>query len=269
MKNSLPFIVWLTTAMLFSCAEKKAEKKTSEKEESTVLRSDPSTDLFEQQLFGPVKSVTDFYYEAIQTGDEYHGGRLFAKSLSTYNKNGKILETGFFTNDSLQDKTKYERDSSGHLLREVYYDKNGKMEFFLEFIYDATDKIIKSIERTLGEGDSYNLYHYDKAGNLIRYELYSMENEKLEYDLIERDRFGNAKRVSNYDGKGVLLNDHYDYFDANGNNMIKSVHWFENSWGDTTYYKRLKVDPYGNWTQLLEYTDKRLIRFRERTIQYH
>lgn len=194
----------------------------------------------------------------------------------TLDKDGRVIKEILYNEDgSVDQRTEYEYDAAGNLIKELQYDKNtGSVDAIRKYEYDQdgneTKYLYYNIDGTVHASRTYETeydgngvltkrsctdndgrtvcWEYDGSGKLTRSIQYDSDGNIS--DILEYDANGNeAKRVSyNADGS---MDGRYEYtYNANGN-MIQEIGYGR----DGVLYVRMEYeyDKYGRVTKFVSY----------------
>jgi hypothetical protein len=209
------------------------------------VKAQTRNDLIKKNINGPVKSIKEMRYKAVDKFGEIQKGAILGCELIKYNNKGNVLEKRiYWTDGSLIRICSYKRDSKGNKIGEDSYDTSGKLNEKSIYNIDFNGNIIEENVKTIGDS-RYNYkftYKYDIIGNQI---------ERCEYNS---DGNLKVKYVYKYDIKGYLI----EILSYNSGGSFDSK--------DTFTYK---FDKKGNWVYCISFTNKIASEITEREITYY
>ena len=231
-------------------------------------------DIYEYDINGRLVKITGYYPD----------GNVYDWEIHDYGDNGKCVRTVYYATDGTVkhvevyeyaeegyrnkvidcfadgtiDKIKL-YDSRGLLQRKTYYsDKNEPMNY-IEYEYDADNKLVKEINHYAEDSWGVTKYKYDASGNCIEEDSIYYFNDGFEIDedseriyywkydekgnVLEERRWGLGSYVKTYkyDDRGILIGDEsnsqYDVYeeseyDINGNCVKTSTYYTDYETGE-------------------------------------
>ncbi len=268
-----------------------------------------NNDTSKMHLKGKVKKLHQTKYEAIRRNDSVVVGNKWdglwndmEKQIEFNEYGNKISEVTYNGDESIYDKYEYQYNSDEKIIKQLYYNVNGKLIPPSKFSYNNSNNNLIEREDFILGGQLYKFhsYKYDNQNNLIEYRLEYLKNSedskgnddiytKSDYRMTYKyDKKNNKEEIKRF-GFGVYTSkdskSKYKY--DNNHNLIEQQYFdpktdaplskeiFEYNTDNlvikkTTYYNDVirsqemnKYDNYGNITEVLKNEDG-----EQQTIQY-
>ncbi|MDO5497221.1 MAG: hypothetical protein Q4F45_05000 [Alistipes sp.] len=253
---------------------------------SAEIKSAPKRagwDLF--QLYGDVKEVTVWEYQADNDGQTPKAGDTNFKRIYTFNENGDLkCSKDYVRGKNLVSETKYEYNGMGYLTKAIYTNNYDGMLAYAEYIYDKDGNLTK--ERSAYEYyiDSEITHRYNEQGQKIESttQTYNdwdeVETTKYRYnqddELIELINYTGEEETSRtefkYDDKGRCIE--VTQTDSHSGNVIYQklttydkysniaeetyTHTYLGASSTTSQIYEYEYDNHGNPTSLIKYMDE-------------
>ncbi len=111
----------------------------------------------------------------------------------------------YYENGNVEKSSDY--DSKGYLVKDSYYDTEGKFTGYIVYENDENgNKIKESYYNSEDKLSSYSVYEYDESGKKTKCLWYYYSDGKLVfYNVYEYDKNGNYVKESLYDDNGKLI----------------------------------------------------------------
>lgn len=286
MKLKIYSIVTIASLLFFSCNKSKEIKN----------------DLDKENLSGNVKSVTENYFFAVEKfgeivkGDAFRDflGELMNSSYIEFNNNGYIIKSFsiFKEKNHYNDKNQlilkqYLSDDLKTANTETYkYDNNG-------YLIESNEDLSKNKSKYLNDkdGNCIELNQYDSIGNLfhkVKTNIsYNKEGDRIEEQKSYNDdgsffshlktifdKKGNEIESCFYDESGKI----YQKINSKYNSKNLLIEYTEKQeyqknvcegWTKLIEYKYTKFDSNKNWTEKIEYRNRKPVKIIERKIVYY
>jgi hypothetical protein len=214
-----------------------------------------------EYLFGKVKSVKEFSYEASERFGKIEKGDRGRKSdfwehdkFQVFNPQGNTIEiTTYESNGNLLAKYsyKYQYDNKENVTERSGYKSDATLTDKIVYKYDDKDNLVE-VETYNSDGtlDDKKTYQYDVNGNNIEENVYS-SNGNLSYKFVTKydDNGNNVERIQ-YDSDGTIsdkLTIEYD-----GNDNATELKWY-NKDGSLSSIFTWSHDEQGNQTERRKY----------------
>ncbi len=233
--------------------------------ESRVITYASETKKVEQTLFmykkdgSRIKTVSKYrdngtIREAIKTDQE---GAQIAQILYSYDKDLNATEIREVNADSVVTiKMTYDFDEKGNLIEENTYFPDLGTRIKISSSYDDQNKLVKrEIYNPTGALDSSHEFNYNKTGTVYSDIFYLPDMNTKGFVIYDYDTTGL-----------VIQQDLVSYHRYWENGEYKFNEEAQNLIATGTY--EYKFDEYGNWTQLLLFTDEKPSYMIERDIKY-
>lgn len=227
-------------------------------------------------LKGAIKSITLSTHDAFEVfGEPKYESSIKAFTFvweSRYDRDGYLREsnaydpTGFYGQDTVLSKTKYQYDKNGNRIESRTYDRTGKLTATWEYYYN--DKGImtgssncQSAQKTdVNSGTRINVTCNDK-GQIIKQEMRKCDDELI---MIVENKYNEIGIVA--EEKTTMLGGqssikYFKYDDKK--NLIEEV----SDSGRLTY--KYEFDSTGNWVKKYEYKNDELEKVFVREIEYY
>jgi hypothetical protein len=232
-------------------------------------------DLTKNNLKGKVKSVEKTVYDAVEKDGEIEKSSLNYKRTERYNKDGYMVERKAYKSDSsLKDVCKFEYDTKGNLLEQIFTDEDGKYACKIAYKNNSNGMMIeeKLLSPTNKNAISTTTHKYDKKGRLIEtidWWTYKKSKAMWKY-VLEYNEGGKISKETLYkDDRGRIReweNTLYDY-NENGDKIKEVV---KSTKFDPSHYTfSYEYDKVGNWTSRTKFFQGEPSEIVERTITYY
>jgi YD repeat-containing protein len=171
------------------------------------------TDAAADNLKGNVKSVTQNYYQVVQTkaGKDSVGQQWEMTDRNyviTYNDKGYIMWAAFYKTGSVLDyRYEYKYDAGGNRIQETWFDADNALDYRLTRKFSAKGFLmeLKKYTDTTGECDEKTVYDVDPTGNALKATLYDGSDAVIQVTTYKYDEYGNKIEEDNIDAKGKPL----------------------------------------------------------------
>jgi hypothetical protein len=190
-----------------------------------------------------MKMVKEVLYK-VENGELKNRKNLFNSNLDTYtifDKNEKVIENGQYEIDgSLYEKTLYERNENGDVLKAIKKNSLNKTKSYWVYEYNSKKKMV-SVKTFDSENKVTNIQtnKYDENGNNIEMLLKTSENENG-WKYVYKYNSDNKKiEQFRYKPDGSLKDNRKYSYDKNGNENIE-----------------IKIDPDGSLLKFVSEYDK-------------
>jgi hypothetical protein len=227
-------------------------------------------------LKGAIKSITSSTHDAYEVfGEPNHESSIRQFTFvwkSKYNRDGYLIEsnaydpTGFYGQDSVLSKTKYQYDTKGNEIERRTYDRSGKLTAIWEFFYDEMGNSTGSSSCEFAKKNDVNsgtkvTEYCDDKGQIIKSEIQKCDGELIMTIEYKYDEFGNAVEEKTMFPSSQPTIKYFKY-DIN-KKLIEEVS--ENM----TLTYRYELDSAGNWIKQYEYKNDEIQKVQIREIEYY
>lgn len=177
-----------------------------------VVAKNPS-DAVAENLKGSVKSITQNYYQVLQTkaGKDSVGQQWETTDRNyviNYNEKGYITWATFYKTGSILDyRYEYKYDANGQRIQETWFDADNALDYRLTRKFSAKGFLmeLKKYTDTTGECDEKTVYEVDPTGNALKATLYDGSDAIIQVTTYKYDEYGNKIEENNFDAKGKQL----------------------------------------------------------------
>jgi hypothetical protein len=224
--------------------------------------------LTEDNIRGHVKTVTIYYYGAVEKFGMVEEGELTGTKMMMYDTKGYMIENNelvrrsfyqyVFGEKNLPSERKAYRSDSSLADRVMYvYDKEGH----------KTEENIYAPDGTL---HVKSMFKYDSVGNAVEQNSYDSKGALLSKFLYKYNETRNRIQYNGYRPDGRLMS-HFTYrYDESGNTVLENqfvLNADDSTFSATTIrYNYPEADEKGNWTKQIVFNEQKvpaIIRTRE------
>jgi len=168
------------------------------------------TDLASDNLKGNVQSVTEKYYQVLQTkaGKDSVGQQWEMTDrnfIMNFNDKGWITWATFYKTESTLDyRYEYKYDAGGNRIQETWFDSDNALDYRITRKFSEKGFLVemKKYTDTTGTCDEKTIYEVDPTGNPIKTTLYDGTDAVLGSSTYKYDGFGNMIEHDDFDSKG-------------------------------------------------------------------
>jgi len=232
---------------------------------STVDRKD--NDLKKMDIYGKVKSIRVFSYEAVNKfGEILKGKRKIINSFSKdqnilFNEVGNQIEMDEYNSDgSLYRKYIYKYDDKRNRIEENIYKSDGSLSRKITFKYDYKGNQFEE-KWCNSDGSLYEKRNnkYDKKGNQIEQKLYNSDGNFVSKNNSKFDGKGNRIEWNLYNPDGSLFSKNTSKYDDKGNNIEFNSYLSDENFSKGDEKITYKYNDKGNPIEMIVYnSDGRL-----------
>ena len=238
----------------------KYERRYNEKDSLTYLRK-----FIWGENFGTYIEENSYFYNPLGLLQELKGYSLkesdplfIYRELYKYNDKQQLLESHYYSNDTLTETTIYSYNNKGKLIKKLDYLK-GKLDSEYKLEYDERGNLIKKdyyfTQFSISQ-KSITKYQYDEQNRLIL----ATENIDGDENILIKNIYKNNLLIESYDDKnGYEKHILYHYKDNQLIEEEKSTGFFNGCYYSTTK-KKIQYDERGRIKKFFDYEGEKIVR---------
>ena len=182
-------------------------------------------DLQSFNLGGNVKSITQEYYQVLQTdaGKDSVGQQWETTDRNftiVFNEKGNISWANYYkTGTTLDYRYVYKYDAGGNRIEETWFDADNALDYRITRKYSNKGFLeeLKKYSDTTGECDEKTVYEVDPTGHATKSTLYDGNDALISTTTYVYDQYGHKTEEDVLGPKGKLMEKTMYVFDTKGN----------------------------------------------------
>ena len=236
----------------------KYERRYNEKDSLTYLR-----EFIWGENFGTYIEENSYFYNPLGLLQELKGYSLkesdplfIYRELYKYNDKQQLLESHYYSNDTLTETTIYSYNNKGKLIKKLDYLK-GKLDSEYKLEYDESDNLIKEDYTRIPTNEkNIIMYQYDDQNRLILAKEIINEDENIRIKNIYKDNL----LIESYDNK--YGDEEHILYHYKNNKLVEKEK--STSFSNGCYYnitkEKIQYDERGRIKKFYDYEGEKIVK---------
>lgn len=166
-----------------------------------------------------IKTITTLKFDYMQTGvgQNFENVKPVKSAYAEYDEEGHVLmEISFKSNEKIEQKCVNKYNEQGKLIEELLFNEDGELDEKKTYEYNEKGKVIKELLYYLDGSFDTTTFVYDEFDNLVEKTTIDPDNEIESKKVLTYDKANLLSEVST-DAEGNVLNEVHIKYDEKGN----------------------------------------------------